>query len=198
VGRCGESNDKSGSVSVGIVVAENLSTVLLHDAIADAKTKSGSLADFLGGEEGIEDAVGLGDALAVVAEGDFDSIAGFRAHDFDAGGATDFMDCVVGVVQNVEKDLLKLVGIAINVGKSFVEVLDNIDAVAVEIVGSQLNGTADNLVQLHGVALRRHLAREAQQILDDGFGEDLCGQFLEFPDSPGEGRRIRGWRLKDY
>jgi len=52
VGRCGKADDEGGALPVGIVVAENLASVLLHDAIADAEAEAGSLANLFGGEEG--------------------------------------------------------------------------------------------------------------------------------------------------
>ena len=55
-------------------------------------------------------------------------------------------------------------------GKSFVEVLDDVDAVAVEVVGTQLNGAAKNQIELDSIALRRHLAGEAEQVLHDLLG----------------------------
>ena len=42
VGRCGKADDEGGSLPVGIVVAENFSSVLLHNAIADAEAEAGS------------------------------------------------------------------------------------------------------------------------------------------------------------
>ena len=80
------------------------------------------------------------------------------------------MHRVVGVVQDVEKYLLHLMRIADHVGQFLVQMLDDFDPVAVEIVRAQLHGAAQNRVQLHGVALRRHLAGKAEQVLDDLFG----------------------------
>ena len=170
MGRCGKSNDKSGSESVRIVVTEDFSAVLLHDAVANTQAKAGSLSDILGGEEGIEDAIRLSDTGAIVAEGDLDGLAGFGAHDFDAGWTADFVNRVIGVIQDVEKDLLKLVSIAIDIGQAFVEMFDDVDTVAVEVIGTQLNSAPENLVELHRDALRRHLACEAEQVLHDGLG----------------------------
>ena len=77
---------------------------------------------------------------------------------------------VVGVVQDVEKDLLQLVRVADDVGHALVEPLDNLHAVAGEIVGAQREGAAHDHIQLHQVALRRHLPREAQQVLHNLLG----------------------------
>ena len=62
---------KVAPAPIGVVVAQDLAAVFAHDAIADAQAQAGSLAYFLGGEERIEDAVGIRDAGAVVAEDDF-------------------------------------------------------------------------------------------------------------------------------
>ncbi len=113
---------------------------------------------------------GCVDAEPVVAEGNFDRVARLGGHDLDAGGAADFVHRVVGVVEDVEKHLLQLVSIADDIGKILVEMLDDLDAVTVEIVRTQLNGAAQNKVDLHRIALRRHLAREAEQILNDLLG----------------------------
>ena len=170
MGRCGKADDECGSLPVGVVMAENLTSVLLHNAVADAQAEAGSLANLFGGEEGIEDAIGVGDTVAIVAEGNFDGIVGLGGHDFDTSGAADFVHGVIGVVQDVQKNLLQLVSVTDNVGKIFVEVFDDVDAVAVEVVGTQLNRPAQDKVELHGVTLRRHLPGKTEQILHDGLG----------------------------
>ncbi len=125
VGRGGKADDEGGSLAIGVVVAENLASMLLHDAVADAQAEAGSLADLFGSEEGIENAVGMRNALAVVAERNFDGIPRLGGHDFDAGGTAGFVHGVVGVVQNVQKNLLQLVGVADDIGQFFVEVFDD-------------------------------------------------------------------------
>ena len=70
MGRGGKADDEGGSLAIGVVVAENLASMLLHDAVADAQAEAGSLADLFGSEEGIENAIGMRNALAVVAERD--------------------------------------------------------------------------------------------------------------------------------
>ena len=80
------------------------------------------------------------------------------------------MHRVICVVQDVEKDLLQLMGVANHVRQALVEMLHNVNAVAVEIIGAQLDRAAQDRIQLERVALRRHLAGEAQQILHDLLG----------------------------
>ena len=167
MGNCRETDDKRGALPCNVVMAKNLAAVLLDDAIADAEAKTRALSDLFGREEGVENLVGMSNPVAVIGKRDFDSVSGFGGHDFDARGATDFVHRVVSVVENVEEDLLQLMGVADHVRKSFVEVLDYVDAVAIEIVGTQLDRPPQDDVQLQRIALRRHLAGKAEQVLDD-------------------------------
>ena len=59
------------------------------------------------------------------------------------------MHGIVGVVQNVEKNLLQLVRVAHDLGQSLVEMFHDIDAVASEVIGTQLDGSAQDRIQLH-------------------------------------------------
>jgi hypothetical protein len=170
VGRCGKADDEGGSRPVGIVVAKNFACMLLHNAVADAEAEAGSLADLLGGEEGIEDAIGMGNAVSVVGERNFDGIADSGADDLDAGGTADFMHGVIGVVQDVQENLLQLVGVTDDIGQSLIEMFDDFHSVTVEVVRTQLDGAAQDQVELHGIALRRHLAGKAEQVLHDLLG----------------------------
>ena len=170
MGRCGKADDKGGSLSVGIVVAENFSPVLLHDAVADTEAEAGSLANLFGSEEGIEDAIRMRDAVAIVAERNFDGVAGFSSRNFDTSGAADLVYCVVSIIQDVQKNLLQLMSVTVDVRESLVKVFDDVDAVAVEVVRTQLNRATKNYIDLHRVALGRHLAGKAEQILHDLFG----------------------------
>jgi hypothetical protein len=88
--------------------------------------------------------VGMRDSVAVIAEGNFHGVSGFGGHDLDARRTADFMDGVVGIVQDVEKDLLQLLRVAHDVGQFFVKVFDDLDAVAGEVVGPQLHRAAQN------------------------------------------------------
>src|ERR1700685_1206167 len=113
----GQAHDEGGTVSIGIILRNDFAAMGLDDAVADAETEASAFADFLGGEKRIEDAVYLRDAGAVVAKHDFDFIAAIQRLNFYSAGAADFLHGVVGVVQNIQEDLLKLVRIADNHGK---------------------------------------------------------------------------------
>ena len=55
----GQADDKCRALGADIVVAENFSAMLAHDAVADAQAQASSLPHFLGGEERIENPVGM-------------------------------------------------------------------------------------------------------------------------------------------
>lgn len=173
MGDCRETDDESGALPSDIVMAKNLAAVLLDDAIADAEAKPGALSDLFGCEEGVENLVGMSNSIAIIGKRHLYRISGFGGHDLDASRAADFVHRVVSVVQNVEKDLLQLVGVADYVGQSLVEMLDYIDAMTIEVVRAQLDGAAQDRIQLQSIALWRHLASEAKQVLDDLLGA-LC------------------------
>src|ERR1035441_9837959 len=70
-----------------------MSTALLDDAVNGGESEAGAVADFLGGEEGLEDVAlsFLVHALTVVAEGEADVLSVRQAHGepraaFDVGG----------------------------------------------------------------------------------------------------------------
>src|SRR5215469_16232944 len=66
LGGCRQAHAKRRSPAADVVVAENLSAVFLHNAVADAETQAGTLPNFLGCKEGVEDPVWMRDAIAVV------------------------------------------------------------------------------------------------------------------------------------
>jgi hypothetical protein len=93
-----------------------------------------------------------------------------RGHDFDAGWTSCLANRIVRVVDDVEKDLLQLVRIANDLGEIAMKVLHNLDAVTGKVVGAQLNGAAQDRVELQGAALRWHLTRETEKVLNDLLG----------------------------
>ncbi len=93
-------------MSAGIVVAEDIATVLLDDAVTDAQTESSSFPDFLRGEEREEDLLGMRDAISVVGERNFHEISGLGGQDLDARRTADIVDRVIRVVQDIKEDLL--------------------------------------------------------------------------------------------
>src|ERR1035437_5345500 len=132
------------------------------------------MTDVFGGKERIENPFGIGDADAVIAKGNLDeSAAVLFALDLNArrvGRVLAFADGVVGVVQDIEKHLLQLVGVSHDIGQGRVEAFDHLNAVTDEVIRTQVHGALQNGVELHQLALRRHLAGKAEQVLHDLFG----------------------------
>ena len=77
---------------------------------------------------------------------------------------------IVSIVHDVEKHLLQLVRVSDHVGQFLIQFLHHLDPVALEVVGPQLHCPPQNSIQLHRLALRRHLPGETQQILHNLLG----------------------------
>ena len=93
-------------MSGNIVVAGNLAPVLLHNPVADAEAETRALSNFLGGEKRVEDLIGMSNPLTVVRERHFNKVAGFGGRDFNASGRSYFVNGVIGIINDVEEDLL--------------------------------------------------------------------------------------------
>src|SRR4051794_41055735 len=104
----GQANGKGSALTRSIVGTNNFATVFFHDSVTDAEAEAGSFADLLGGEERIKDAVGMGDAVAVVAECHLDVIIFAVRGNIDTWAGYGFTDSIVGIIQDVEKYLLQL------------------------------------------------------------------------------------------
>src|SRR5579864_5118579 len=129
VGRCWQADDESCTCAADVVVTENLASMLFHDSVADTEAEAGAFADLLGGEERVKNLVGVDDAAAVIGEGNLHGVAGLGRHDFDARRTANLANSVIGVVQNVQENLLQLVGVADDIGQSLIEMLHHVDAV---------------------------------------------------------------------
>ena len=141
-----------------------------NDAVADAEAEAGAFAGGLGGEERIEDAFGLADAGAVVDESDFDEIRGLAGANADFAVIAGFLDGVVGVIENIEENLLQLLRIADGHLEIFVELFGDFDAMTGKVVAAEANGLAKDGIDLHGLALSGALASKAQKALHDFLG----------------------------
>src|SRR6185437_4479300 len=97
-----------------LILKGNIAAMLFNNSVDDRKAKSGSEAGWLGGEERVEDARGdlRRDARAVVRNLDPEpGFGGFsRAHLYAAASAA-FENGLLGIDQQVQHDLLKLVWI---------------------------------------------------------------------------------------
>ena len=65
--RCGQADNECGTMSASVVVAKNLATVLFQNSITNTQTEAGAFPDLFRGEERVENPVGVGDSVAVVA-----------------------------------------------------------------------------------------------------------------------------------
>src|SRR5262249_39900870 len=153
-----------------VVGAENFAFVLANNSIANAQPQPGALADFFGGKEWIEDPLGVLDALSVVAEKDFEPVAVLQSLNLNHTRTSGRAHRVVSVVQNVEKHLLQLVGIGDQLRQAIVKSLHHFHAMVGEIVGTESDRLAQNIVDLQRLPLRRPLPRKAQQVLYDFLG----------------------------
>src|SRR5579871_1632846 len=125
-------------------MAEDFSSMLFHDAVANAEAQARPFSNFLGGEKWIENLFRLGDSVSVVAERYFDGVPGLGRENLDPRRAPYVMHRVVSVVQNIEKNLLQLVRIPHDIRQTLIQVLHNFHAVIREIVGAQLNRAPQN------------------------------------------------------
>ena len=79
-------NGESGAPRLHIANAD-FAAVLLHDAVADAETETGSFPNGLGRVKGIKDAVRVGNAGTVIGELDRQAIPGNLGSNRDFPGA---------------------------------------------------------------------------------------------------------------
>src|SRR2546425_9125493 len=94
---------KGRALAVSIVRAEDFSSVFFHDAIADTQAEACALTHLLSGKERIEDAVGLGDAVAVVPERHLHKIFVAASGDLQTRPLYRLPYGVIGVIQDVKK-----------------------------------------------------------------------------------------------
>src|SRR5258707_13065069 len=124
-----QAHDKGRSFRVQIVVTHNFSAMFADDSVTDTEPQAGSLPYFLGGEKWIKNAIRIGNARTVISERDFHQRPIAGAHDLDAWRPARFADRVMCVIENVEENLLQLLGVADHLGQRFVQALNHLDAV---------------------------------------------------------------------
>ena len=168
---------EDGPVSRGALDAHR-SSVRFHDAPADREPQPCAFARGLRRKERLEDLrLELGrDPRAAVAD-----VERHRAprrvvpgRERDLPGRRRLAHCLVGVRQQIDHDLVELMGVDPH-GRGVVDqVQAHLHAVHAERVGHQLHGLLDDLVQLHLRPLGRALARQREEVLDDA-PAPLCG-----------------------
>src|SRR5208283_3861402 len=80
------------------------------------------------------------------------------------------LDGVVGVVENIEKNLLELLRITDSELKIFVEFLGDFDTVTGEVIAAEADGLPKDCVDLHRLALSGTLPGKAEKALNDFLG----------------------------
>src|SRR5215469_7146471 len=103
---------KRRSFRFRIVVTHDLAAMFADDSVTDTQPQSRPLAHFLGREKWIKNALRIADPDAVVAERDFNPASGASAHDLDPSCPPGFAHGVIGVVENIQEDLLQLMRVA--------------------------------------------------------------------------------------
>src|SRR5260370_16756477 len=99
---------KGCALAVSIVRAEDFSSVFFHDSITNTQAEACTLTHLLRGKERIEDAVGLGDPVAVVPESHLHELIVAASGNLQTRPLYRLPHGVVGVVQDVKKHLLQL------------------------------------------------------------------------------------------
>src|SRR5579864_2801274 len=168
-----KAHKKSTAGSVGIIHAGDLASMLPHDAVTNAQAEASSLADFFCRVERLEDAFRLRNPRSVVSDRDLHPSLALRRGDLDAPHATDFAHGVIGIVQDVEKHLLELIRIPKNRRNVRTRVLNDFNTLTGGAIGAELDYLFEYFLGDKPLASRRHLAREAQQVVDD-FLRTLC------------------------
>src|SRR4029077_12319016 len=166
----GNSYDEGASLAVFVVAAEDFSPVGADDAIANAQAQARAFRGLFCGVEGIEDTLGVRHAGAVVGDGDFDVLFVSNGVNHNAAALSCILNGVIGVIQDIQEDLLQLLRIAECWREIFVEVFGDLDSVAGKIVAAKLDGLAEDIVDVNEFALHGALAGEAEQVLDNVFG----------------------------
>src|SRR5438105_13505042 len=93
-------------------MAQNLSSVLMHNSITDTQAQSRALAYFLGRKEWVKNPFRMRDAMPVVAERYFHEPTRARGCHLNARLAASLPHRVICIVDHIQKHLLELVGIS--------------------------------------------------------------------------------------
>src|SRR5216684_3691500 len=95
--------------------------MIAHNSVANAETQACAFADFFSCEEGIKNPLGMHDTSAVVANNDLAEAVALFGGDLDASWPAGFEHRIIGIVQNIEQDLLQLIGISPNGSQGFLQ-----------------------------------------------------------------------------
>src|SRR5207249_9438316 len=125
-------------------MAQNLSSVLMHNSITDTQAQSRALAYFLGRKEWVKNPFRMGDAMPVVAERNFHEPTRARGSNLNARLAASLPHSVICIVENIQKHLLELVRISDHAGQFLFKPLNHLDIVTLKVIGAYLDGAMCN------------------------------------------------------
>src|SRR6267378_2719205 len=141
-----------------------------HDAVANAQAESSAFTGLLGRVKRIEVPLRIGDSGTVIRNGHLNGIAAQPRADSNAPTMPRLLYRIIGVIENVQENLLQLLRIAEGGRQILIELLDDFYSVTGEIITAELDGLPQHVIDLYQFALYRTLPREAQQILHDVLG----------------------------
>src|SRR5712692_1617246 len=167
-GQYGRQFHAENSATFLTVVTENLSAMFLDNAEANAQAQTCALADRLRRIERIEDPVRLPDAGAGVREQDYDVAAVAKGLDGQNAALLRFHG-IQGVADDVEKNLHQLISVAAHAGKNRFELQLDLCRPRTQVQRTELHGIVHDGVDIEERSLGGHLARESQEISDQGF-----------------------------
>src|SRR6266446_3707453 len=157
--------DAERRAALGAVETGDLAAMIVDESIADAQTKPRALADGFRRIEGVEDQTRLADARAGVGEqNDYVSPFAQRAHGKRA--AAYFLQCIHGVIDDVEEDLQQLIRVAADRGNGSTGLQFDADVLAAKIQTPELRRAGDDGIDVdQGTLLAGHLVCKAEQVV---------------------------------
>src|SRR5258708_352065 len=157
---------KSAPGSGFIAPTLNFPAMRPHDPVTNAQAEPRPFARLLGGIKRVKNALRIGYSRSVVDDRHFDHLRLPTRVNLDAAALPCFLHRIVRIVQDIQKNLLHLLGVAQRRQLLF-KIFDHLHAMAGEIITPQLDGLSQYAVDLHELSLHRPLPRETQQILHD-------------------------------
>src|ERR1700719_1420510 len=136
-----------------IVPALNFAAVSADNTVADAQPQARSFARMFCGVERIENALRIDDANAVVSDVHFNGVVLMTGSNSDPAAFARFLNGVVGVIQNIQKNLLQLLTVSQRRGQRFIKSFQHFHAMAREIIAAQLDGLAQYIVHTDELSL---------------------------------------------
>ena len=142
----------------------DMSPHILHDAIADRQPEPRALAQFLGGENGVEYRIEVlcPDALAAIGHRDYYTVCAATRHQPQRVAVPHRLH---RVVEQVDQHLLKLHLIAQHPQQAVGQVEDRLDAAIGQQPARKPHAMADALVGIERLRMPRRAPREVEQVL---------------------------------